>query len=103
VRATRALHDDSRALNDLGRSERLEHEIDFVTQELSRAVGLGGRRLGSIAERARVNASRAIAAVVRKIATEHPALGQHLTATVRTGIFCSYSPDPAVGIEWQVG
>jgi hypothetical protein len=45
--------------------------------------------------------SRTIGAVVKKIAAGSPALGQHLTAAVRTGYFCSYAPDPRVPVAWH--
>jgi hypothetical protein len=51
-------------------------------------------------ERARVNVTRAIVSVLRRIEQHHPALGEHLAATVRTGAFCSYTPDPRVRVEW---
>ena len=94
---------EARRFNDLGRCERLETEIDTLTQELARAVGLGGRtrKAGSAAERARINVSRAIAAVVKKISEEHPKLGEHLAARVRTGTFCSYTPDPLMTVQWS--
>ena len=94
---------EAERFNDLGRAARARAEIDAIGRELARAVGLGGRsrKAGSVAERARLNVSRAIAAAVRKIAAEHPELGEHLTATVRTGVFCSYSPDPRLRIRWQ--
>ncbi len=28
--------------------------------------------------------------------------GTHLVATVRTGIFCSYTPDPRLPLSWQL-
>jgi AAA ATPase domain len=94
---------EAQSFNDLERAARAEHEIDFLTEELARAVGLGGRsrKAASAAERARVNVSRTLGAVVKKIAANSPALGQHLNATVRTGYFCSYTPDPRVAISWQ--
>ena len=45
--------------------------------------------------------TRTIGAAMKKIAAGSPALGQHLTAAVRTGYFCSYSPDPRVPITWS--
>jgi tetratricopeptide (TPR) repeat protein len=95
--------EEAQRFNDLGRVDRLQGEIDSITQELSRAIGLGGRhrKVGSAAERARVNVSRAIAAVVKSITEEHPALGEHLAARVHTGTFCSYSPDPLLTVHWQ--
>jgi AAA ATPase domain len=94
--------DEAERFNDLERAARAEQEIAFLTDELARAVGLGGRSrtAASGAERARVNVSRTIGAVMKKIAAGSPALGQHLTAAVRTGYFCSYAPDPRVCIDW---
>ena len=94
--------EEARAFNDPGRVERLQQEIDFLTQELARAVGLGGRerRAGSHAERARVNVTRAIASAVQKIAEHHAGLGRHFSATIKTGTFCSYVPDPRVPVGW---
>src|SRR5262245_4875507 len=73
------------------------------TQELARAVGLGGRarRAGAAAERARLNVSRAIAAVLRKLSAEHRGLGEHLAATIRTGAFCSYAVDAGAPVRWE--
>jgi non-specific serine/threonine protein kinase len=94
---------EAQAFHDLGRSEQLTAEIDFLTQELTRAFGLGGRarRIGAPTERARVNISRAIRVALRKIAAHHPALGQHLAVTIKTGVYCSYTPDPRLPITWQ--
>ena len=95
--------EEAQSFNDLERAARAEHEIDFLTEELARAIGMGGRtrKAASAAERARVNVSRTIGAVVRKIAAGSPALGQHLNATVRTGYFCSYTPDLRAAVSWQ--
>jgi tetratricopeptide (TPR) repeat protein len=96
--------EEAQRFNDLGRAELVQEEIDSIAGELSRAIGLGGRhrKAGSAAERARVNVSRAIAAAVKKIAEEHPALGEHLAARVHTGTFCSYTPDPLVVVDWKL-
>jgi hypothetical protein len=78
-------------------------ELEFLVAELARAVGLGGRdrRAASHAERARLNATRAIRAAMANVARAHPALGRHLAATVRTGRFCAYVPDPRLPIRWE--
>jgi tetratricopeptide (TPR) repeat protein len=95
--------EEAQRWSDLERAARAQQEIDFLTDELARAVGLGGRSrtAGSAAERARVNVSRTIGTVLKKIAAGSPALGQHLGATVRTGYFCSYAPDPRVPVAWR--
>jgi tetratricopeptide (TPR) repeat protein len=94
---------EAQQFHDLGRSEQLAAEIDFLTHELTRAVGLGGRarRVGSPAERARVNITRAIKIALRKIAEHHPVLGHHLATTIKTGTYCAYTPDPRLPIRWQ--
>ncbi|MGE0821617.1 MAG: AAA family ATPase [Candidatus Binatia bacterium] len=94
---------EAQQFHDLGRSQQLAAEIDFLTHELARAVGLGGRvrRVGSHAERARVNITRAVKIALRKISEHHPALGQHLATTIKTGTYCSYTPDIRLPITWQ--
>ena len=46
--------------------------------------------------------TRAIRAAVSRIGEQSPALGSHLDATVRTGTFCSYVPDPRVPMTWEL-
>jgi len=89
---------------DIGRTERLEREIDFLTQELAGAVGLGGRdrRVGSHTERARVNVTRSIARTVEKIAEHHQPLADHFARTIKTGTFCTYAPDSRDVIKWEL-
>jgi len=79
-------------------------ESNFITHELSRALGLGGRsrHAGSIAERARLNVVRAVRSAMRRIAATDADLGAHLEATIRTGTVCAYTPDPRVDIAWRV-
>jgi hypothetical protein len=94
---------EAQSFHDLGRSEHLTAEIDFLTHELSRAFGLGGRarQVGSPTERARVNITRAIKIALRKIGEHHAALGQHLATTIKTGVYCSYTPDVRMPITWR--
>jgi hypothetical protein len=96
--------EEAEAFNDLARATRARQELDFLVAELARAVGLGGRdrRAASHAERARLNATRAIRAAMANLAAANPALGRHLAATVRTGRYCSYTPDPRLPIAWQL-
>jgi hypothetical protein len=90
--------------NDPIRAAKARQEMDVLVGELARAVGLGGRdrRAASHAERARLNATRAIRAAMAKLAEANPALGRHLAATVRTGRYCCYTPDPRVPITWKL-
>jgi len=77
--------------------------MQFLTGQLAAAVGLGGRdrRAGSAAERARVNITRAVRAALARIRAHSPALAGHLDATIHTGTFCSYTPDPRAPITWR--
>src|SRR5262245_44769500 len=90
--------------NDLGRTEVLRAELDALTDELARSRGLAGRsrRLGSVAERARVNVTRRIAAALQKVAAVHPAAAHYLETTVRTGTACVFLPDPRFPVSWTV-
>jgi hypothetical protein len=96
--------DEAEEFNDPVRAEKARDERQFLIRELARAVGLGGRdrKAASHAERARLNATRAIRAAMTNLAREHPALWQHLAATIRTGRYCSYTPDPRSPIDWQL-
>jgi tetratricopeptide (TPR) repeat protein len=85
---------EAEAWNDRGRVERAAAELEAIEDELARSVGLGGRlrRSGSAAERARVNAQRRLRDAIRRIEEQHAGLGRHLSRSIRTGTFCSYTP-----------
>lgn len=95
---------EAEAWNDRERVARATEERESVAHELAAAVGLGGRdrKAASDAERARVNVTRSIRAALERIAEHSEALGRHLEATVRTGQFCSYVPDPRVPVRWEL-
>ena len=92
-----------RELGNVDRAEQAEEEIDALTRELSRAVGLGGRnrRAASASERARQSVTKTIKAVLDRIAENDSALGDILSRCIRTGTFCSYQPDPDFPIAWE--
>ena len=96
--------DDAEAMNDPDRASRARWELDTLLEELSRAVGLGGRDRpqGATDERARVNVTRSIKRAIAAVTAAAPALGAHLEASVRTGRQCRYQPDPAVALTWEV-
>jgi hypothetical protein len=94
---------EAEGFNDPARAAKAKEEIDFIASELARAVGLGGRdrRAAAHAERARLNVTRAIRAAMENLARANPALGRHLSSTIRTGRYCSYTPDPRAEIAWE--
>ncbi|MES1207505.1 MAG: hypothetical protein ABUS79_16335, partial [Pseudomonadota bacterium] len=85
---------EAEAWSDGARRARVRSEIEFLSAELARGLGLGGRarRGGSAAERARVAVTRRIREVIRRVAEQSPELGRHLEATLKTGTYCSYRP-----------
>ena len=86
--------DDAESMADLGRADALRTELDFITRELSKAFGLGGRARasGDAAERARVNVRRRIKDAVVRIGEQLPEAGRYLENTIKTGRYCRYSP-----------
>jgi tetratricopeptide (TPR) repeat protein len=94
---------EAQRANDVGRGAAVQQEIDMLLQQLAAALGVGGqsRRAASQAERARVNVTNGIRAALAKIAAYSPLLAQHLTLTIKTGLFCSYTPPPHPPMVWQ--
>jgi len=106
-RRVRELREDLTAAESSGNAERaaaIEGEITFLTRELSRAVGLGGRdrRAASTAQRSRVNVTRAIKRTIEKIRPHSPALAGLLARRIKTGLLCVYRPDDRSPIAWNV-
>ena len=96
--------DDAESMNDPERGHRAKVEMEHLIDALTSATGVGGRdRTVSLeAERARLSVSKALRGVISKIAEHDRALGEHLNATVRTGYYCSYTPDPRAARTWKL-
>ena len=94
--------EDAEADHDVGRAERARAELDAVVDQLTAALGLGGRsrRSAGSAERARTTVTQRVRATIRRVEDAHPRLGRHLRASVRTGTFCSYVPEAPV--DWRL-
>jgi tetratricopeptide (TPR) repeat protein len=95
--------EDLRERGDDRRGAQVESEIDFLHREIARAVGLGGRdrRVGSAAERARLNITRAIKSALQKVSERHGELGELLDRSIRTGSFSCYRANPRSPITWR--
>jgi tetratricopeptide (TPR) repeat protein len=95
--------DEAKELGKVERATQTEQEIDALTRELSRAVGLGGRnrRAASASERARQSITKTIKAVLDRIAQSDATLGEIFSRCIKTGTFCSYQPDPDFPIAWE--
>jgi hypothetical protein len=88
---------------DVGRAANLAAERDALVEELTRSLGLGGRRrsVGNEPdERLRKAVSARVKASIDRVEQLHPALGRHLRLAVRTGYWCSYTPERPV--TWHV-
>ena len=94
--------DEATAAGDLGQAERLQHEIESLTEQLTAAYGLGGRprTAGDPAERVRKAVTNQIRRALDRIGAAHPELGRHLTNALRTGFVCAYRPEHPV--EWRL-
>jgi hypothetical protein len=66
---------------------------------LSGPVEAGGETIAD-AERARVTVTKRIKVALKKIQEHHPSLGHHLTTCIKTGHFCTYTPDPQQPFAW---
>ncbi len=100
----RAELDQAERMNDSGRSERVRQELAFVDEELSAAIGLGGRdrKISDYAERARLRIGKAIRSAVSAIQKHDPSLGHHFSTCIRTGYYCAYTPDPLQQRSWKL-
>ncbi len=92
------------AAGDSERASRAEAERQWLLAELRRATGLGGRarRTTNESERARVNVTRTLRAVIGHIGAAAPQAGAYLQASVRTGLECRYDPAPGGPSRWSL-
>ncbi len=96
--------DEAERFHDRERVARAHTELQVLTDELAGAFGLGGRRRlsPSAAERARQSVTKALHDALRRIQAADPALGDHLSRSVRTGSFCIYDPDAVAAPRWSI-
>ncbi|MFN2525033.1 MAG: AAA family ATPase, partial [Actinomycetota bacterium] len=95
--------EEAQEFNDPERAALIQDEMDALVEQLASGVGLGGRdrKAASRAEAARSSVTKAVKNTLAKLELHHPELGEHLGATVKTGVYCSYTPDPRAPISWQ--
>jgi hypothetical protein len=93
--ALRDALEEAEGFGDVGRASRAREELAFLEAELSRAVGLGGRRrrAGSASERARSAVQRRIRNALERLGECSPELAQRLEREVKTGTYCVYKPE----------
>ncbi len=96
--------EDALALEDDDRAAEVQAELDSLVAELARAFGLGGRdrKASSVAEKARLNVTRAVRTAVARLTEALPEPGAVLDRRVRTGLFCAYEPHAEDEAIWSV-
>ncbi len=94
--------EEAEALHQMERIDTLREEYDRILDHLSQSLGLSGksRTIGSTLEKARSAVTWRIRSVIKKIETLHPDLGKHLSKSIKTGTYCSYSPE--LTIDWSL-
>jgi tetratricopeptide (TPR) repeat protein len=95
----------ARDWNDPERVALMQAERAALVAQLAAAIGLGGRSrvAGSSSERARLSVRKALRSTLGRIDRSCAPLGRHLGLAIRTGTFCTYAPDPGLGLTWDVG
>jgi len=98
----RAELEEATASGDLGRASRARQELELINEQLAAAYGLDGRprRAADPVERLRKAVGNRIKATLGKIREQHASLGLHLANAIRTGVFCSYTPDRPIAWEF---
>ena len=94
---------EAAAYGDLGRTDRLRAEMEFLTEQLASAMGIGGaaRRVGGPSERARSAVTQNIRSTLKRLVQALPVLDEPLARRIRTGAFCAYEPDPSRPVAWR--
>jgi tetratricopeptide (TPR) repeat protein len=90
--------------NDIERAAMLNEELEALLDEIKQSVGMSGRSRTFVnaSERARQSVTKAVRTAVGHLSSADAALGEHLTASTRTGVFCTYQPDPRARVTWTV-
>jgi TolB-like protein len=84
--------------DDSPRSSKLNEEYDSIVSVLTSAVDIRGRirKSADPGDKIRSAVTLRIRSSIKKIASVHPALGIHLSNSIKTGFFCSYKPEKKV-------
>jgi len=88
--------------NDLRKSAELQTEYDQLVDHLSSSLGLSGRKrkLNDTLDKTRSAVTWRIRQAIKRIEKVHPLLARHLNASIKTGLFCTYSPEKEV--RWEI-
>lgn len=80
------------------RAAELQQEYSNLVDHLTTSLGMGGktRKINDPMDKIRSAVTWRIRNAIQKIEKSHPALGKHFTRSIKTGLFCSYSPEKPV-------
>lgn len=86
---------EAEMVGDSRQVESLHWEYEEVLDHVSKSSGLGhmARMTSGSVDKIRSAVTLRIKSSIKKISNEHPALGKHLSVSVKTGTFCSYRPE----------
>ena len=92
---------DAEISKDANGIRQAKKEIEQYRRALNEGIGMGGRHraTGNPLEKARSSVTQNIKRVLKKLKEQHPALYEHLSASLQTGTKCSYSPSSP--INWK--
>ena len=60
------------------------------------------QRTAANTEQSRIAVTKRIKAALKKIQEYHPSLGHHFTTCIKTGRFCTYTPNPQQPVSWAL-
>lgn len=88
--------------NDSHQLSSLQEEYNALVEHLETSLGLNGkiRNANDDLDKVRSAVTWRIRNTIQKISKQHPALGRHLAASVKTGVFSSYRPEKPV--RWRL-
>lgn len=101
----RTLQEEIEEATDMGniKTAAARHEeLDALIEHLSAVTGLGGRhrKKGGTVEKCRTAVTWRIRNAIKRVAEIHPELGKHLQVSIRTGVFCTYTPEHS--LSWKL-
>jgi TolB-like protein/Tfp pilus assembly protein PilF len=82
--------------------QKLQDEYDQLINYLSASTGLGGksRKAGNTVDKVRSAVTWRIRNAIERIEKKHPLLAKHLSVSIKTGTYCSYTPEKVV--DWSL-
>jgi len=87
--------DQAKRDNDEARQQRLQPQLDQLTDYLKQVKGFGGRtrQASDDADKIRRSMTQAIGRTIDWLRDELPAAAQHLDNAIKTGLFMAYEPE----------